>query len=120
MICRIMSVGIRADTRGTPDSRRDSGLGPQQKGAHHLVVLVFKHVTVPDEAAGLAVEGDDDTGDVRRRAQNDVLPALFFGGRGDGAAGKDDFRCAPLTGDIESPAVEELKVDGMQMNRVSI
>jgi hypothetical protein len=59
--------------------------------AHHLVVFVLEEVAVPDVAAGVALEGNDDSGDLAGFAANGVLPAGFFGRRGYGGGGVAEF-----------------------------
>ena len=47
-------------------------------GAHHFVVFVFEDVAVPDVAAGVSVEGDDNAGDHGGVGADGVFPSHLF------------------------------------------
>jgi hypothetical protein len=74
--------------------------------AHHLVVFVLEEVAVPDVAAGVALEGNDDSGDLSGFAANGVLPA-GFGRRWYGGGGVAELAFVLIEEDVEAAAVED-------------
>ena len=59
------------------------GFGEDFIGAHHFVVFVFEDVAVPDVAAGVALELDDDAGGGPGGSPYRVFPAAVRWARGD-------------------------------------
>ncbi len=75
---------------------------------------------MPDEASRFSSERRNDASYLSGRAEDSVLPAAFFRSRLQHLAGQDHFRRALEPANVERTAIEQLKMDCMQMNGVSV
>src|SRR5579862_2263327 len=89
-------------------------------GSHHLVVLVLEHVAVPDVAASIAFELDDDACDREGVNTGNVLPSHLAGSESVGGSGEDDLAGELVDSYIEGPAVEHLEADHVQVDGVGV
>src|ERR1700733_5702065 len=89
-------------------------------GPHHLVVLVFENMAVPDVAAGESLERNNDPRDHAWVGADRVFPAGLRRSRRNSRAGEADRPFVLKFESVERPAVEYLKPHQVQMNRVSV
>ena len=78
------------------------------EGAHHLVRRMLQHVTVPDVAAGIALERDDDASDQARIRLHGIFPAVLVVQGRQLRTGDPQLALPQVEVHVEALAVEDL------------
>jgi hypothetical protein len=102
------------------DAVPELGKGADLVRAHHFVVFMLEDVAMPDVAAGVAVETDDDAGDHAGFGAHCVLPPCFRRIGRDRVARELQLVFADVGEGLKTAAVEDLKFDEMQMDGMRI
>ena len=94
--------------------------GKHLNRSHHFVVFVFEDMAVPDVAAGVSVEGDDDACDHGGVGAYRIFPSHFFGRGGLGGSEEVQRALGLIFKGVERAAVEDLEADQMQVDGVGV